>query len=388
MPIPERISAVCLSILWLLFSTGCEQAPPQAVKIGVVLPLTGDYQIYGTAGVRGAEMAVDEINANGGVLDGRPLKLIVTDNRTDPSESIRLARHLIQKEKVTALLGPVSSSARNAMLEEAREFRTPLLYGIDYEGGSFDRYLFCYSTIPDHYINPIMPHMLETYGKSVYIFGYDYIWPHQMAKAVERETRKLGGLVVGKEFTPFGVTDYSDSLKRIQDSGAKVLVLIQPGRDGFNFIRQFNAAGLRKDVRILAIAADESYLTAVRAADLEGIHTALHFFASLDSDKARNFVGRFKSRYGDDAVPTYAAESHYGLIRLLASAITKAGSLDRDRIIDAMENTTLESGGGRAQVRADHHFDLPMFLARFTDGQLLVEKSLGVISPPDQRHLR
>jgi len=359
----------------------------QPIKVGVVLPLTGDFQIYGNAGLQGASLAVEEINASGGIV-GRSIELIVKDNQTDPSLSIQHARYLIQAEKVVALMGPVSSAARNAVLEEARAMKTPLLYGIDYEGGVYDKYLFCYSNTPDHYITPVIPDLLKKNGKSVYIFGYDYIWPQNLAKVLTREVPKNGGKIVGKEFTPFGVTDYSKTLQRIKDKGSKLLVLILPGKDGFEFIRQFNSFGLQGKVRILAIAADESYLNALSGKDLEGIYTGLHYFASLDKDSSRHFVQSYQKKYGDKNIPTYSTVAHYQLIKLLATGIESAGSLDREKMILGMENQQLVTASGMAQSRADHHFSLPMFIAEFTDGQLLVRKNLGIVNPPDQRTIQ
>jgi ABC-type branched-subunit amino acid transport system substrate-binding protein len=377
---------VYLALSFSLILTGCLHQDETPVKIGVVLPFTGEFKIYGDAGLRGAQMAVDEINAAGGVLNGRRLKLITTDNKTDPSESIRLARRLIQSEQVTALLGPVSSAARNAILEEARKFQVPLLYGIDYEGGEYDRYLICYSTIPDHYVNPVVPYLLGHYGKRIYIFGYDYIWPHKMSEAIERAIDSAGGEVVGKEFTAFGVKDFSPVIERIRSAKADLLMLIQPGTDGFRFIQQFSAAGQKQQTRILAFAADESYLNALSPNDLEGIFSGLHFFSSLNTSEARRFITRFRDTFPDAGDPTYAAEAHYRLIKLFAAAIEKAGSTERERIIDAMEGQTMLAGGGEIRLRSDHHFDLPMFLGEFTDGKLLVRKALGTVKPADQRN--
>lgn len=175
------------------------------IKIGVVLPQSGDFAAFGILGIQGAQLAVDEINAQGGVLNGKSFELVIGDSQSDPNVSVRLMRKFIQEEDVFAILGPVSSSARNAMVEVAKQFKVPLLYGIDYEGGQFERYLFCYSPIPDHVIAPLIPYLTEQENsKKFYIFGYDYEWPHGMAKAVENAVSKVNGQVVGTEFTPFG----------------------------------------------------------------------------------------------------------------------------------------------------------------------------------------
>ena len=142
------ILMVVLSFAIALPATVVAEKKP--IKIGVVLPLSGGFEIYGNLGVRGAKMAVAEINAAGGVLDGRPLELIIEDNKTDPKTAVEKAKKLILRDKVVAVMGPVSSAARDAMTPVAEKYKTPLLYGIDYEGGVCNRYVFLYSAIPDH----------------------------------------------------------------------------------------------------------------------------------------------------------------------------------------------------------------------------------------------
>ncbi len=365
-------------------------APPAAagkkpVKIGVVLPLSGGFEIYGNLGVRGAKMAVAEINAAGGVLDGRPLELIIEDNKTDPKTSVEKAKKLILRDKVVAVMGPVSSAARDAMTPVAVKYKTPLLYGIDYEGGVCNRYVFLYSAIPDHDMDKMVPYMGEKYGKTFYVFGYDYVWPHKMTEAIQRNVDKIGGKIVGVEYTPFGVKDFTPTIQKIAKSGAKVLMLIVPGADGFTFIKQFTEFGLKDKIKIVALASDENYLTALTPQQSEGIFTALPFLASLDKPEAKDFVARQKKMFGNDVVVTWATCSHYGLVMLLKKAIEKAGTDDREKIIDNMGDLTVTVGNGPETMRAkDHHMILNMLIGKFTGGKLVVEKDLGRIVPSDQ----
>ena len=355
------------------------------IKIGVVLPLSGGFEIYGNLGVRGAKMAVAEINAAGGVLDGRPLELIIEDNKTDPKTAVEKAKKLILRDKVVALMGPVSSAARDAMTPVAEKFKTPLLYGIDYEGGVCNRYVFLYSAIPDHDMDKLVPYMGEKYGKTFYIFGYDYVWPHKMTEAIKRNVDKIGGKIVGIEYTPFGVKDYAPTIQKIAKSGAKILMLIVPGADGFTFIKQFTDFGLKDKIKIVALASDENYLKALTPDQSEGIFTALPFLASLDKPESKEFVARQHKMFGPDTVVTWATGSHYGLIMLLKEAIEKAGSDDREKIIDNMGDLTITVGNGQETMRAsDHHMILNMLIGKFTGGKLVVEKDLGSITPADQ----
>jgi branched-chain amino acid transport system substrate-binding protein/urea transport system substrate-binding protein len=360
-------------------------AGKKPIKIGVVLPLSGGFEIYGNLGVRGAKMAVAEINAAGGVLDGRPLELIIEDNKTDPKTAVEKAKKLVMRDKVVALMGPVSSAARDAMTPVAEKYKTPLLYGIDYEGGVCNRYVFLYSAIPDHDMDKLIPYMAEKYGKSFYIFGYDYVWPHKMTEAIKRNVEKIGGEIVGIEYTPFGVKDYAPTIQKISKSGAKILMLIVPGADGFTFIKQFSNFGLKEKIQIVALASDENYLMALTPDQSEGIFTALPFLASLDKPEAKDFVARQHKMFGPDTVVTWATGSHYGLIMLLAEAIKKAGSDDREKIIDNMGDLTITVGNGPETMRvSDHHMILNMLIGKFTGGKLVVEKDLGSITPSDQ----
>ena len=374
-----------VGLLSLLLLLGCDRSQP-AIKLGVVLPLTGEFQIYGQQGLNGARLAVDEINRAGGVL-GRPLELIVQDNQTNPSEAARLSRELIQLDDVFALLGPVSSVARNAVLEVAERYKVPLFYGIDYEGGSYSRYLFCYSAIPDHYVKPLVPYLMDTSGSRFYVFGYDYVWPHEIARSIDRSVTAHGGVVEGIEFTPFGAKDYTATLQRLKASGADNLMLILPGPDGFDFLQQFSQFDFERPVKVMAFAADENYLTAVPAEQLEGVITALHFFNSLDSSVAQAFVQRYQQALAGRSVATYSSKAHYDLIYLLKHALETAGTVDREALIDAISGQTLYSGADQITLRSDHHVDLPMYLAEYQQGQLNIIEKLGVISPQDQRRV-
>ncbi|KGY10296.1 branched-chain amino acid ABC transporter substrate-binding protein [Vibrio sinaloensis] len=377
-----KIQSFLLSLLALL-NTSCSPEK-SSIKLGAVLPLTGTFAIYGEQALKGAQLAVDEINANGGVL-GRPLELIVRDNQTNPAKSVKLSRELIQQYQVFSLLGPVSSASRYAMTEVAEEFQTPLFYGIDYEGRHFSRYLICYSTIPEHYIEPIVPYLVNNVGDNFYIFGYDYIWPHRMSERIIESVEKHNGKVSNTEFTAFGVGDYTPVFERIKQSQANNLMLILPGQDGFNFLNQMASFDFEREIQVVAFAADETYLTNLPSSALDGVLTALHFFSSLEATAAQSFVTNYQKRFGQESVVTYSSKAHYDLIYLIAASLEEVGEVDKEKLIDALPNTTLYLGDSELRVREDHHVDLPMYLAQFREGSLSVIKNFGTIRPGDQR---
>lgn len=372
-----------LTILFVMFLVSCSE-PKQPIRVGAVLPLTGTFSVYGQQALRGAQLAVEQINQQGGI-DNRQIELIVRDNNTDPAKTVLYSRELIEQHDVLALMGPVSSSSRYAMSEIASKFKTPMMYGIDYEGRHHNDYLICYSTIPEHYVDPVIPFFIETDKKSFYIFGYDYIWPHRMAKRIQQSVEQNQGSLNGIEFTAFGVKDYGKTLARIQSSGSEVLMLILPGQDGFEFIRQFRRYDFDRQIEIVAFAADETYLNALEMEQLEGIYTALHFISQRQSDSAQKFISDYRQLHGDDAVVTYSSKSHYDLIYLLKMAIEKSDPITQQNVMDNLHGLSMYSGEERIYLREDHHFDLPMYLGQFRQGELSVAKEFGVISPHDQR---
>lgn len=373
----------CMVLLTCLLIASCS-AQKEPIKIGVVLPLTGPFQIYGQQGLNGALLAVEDINQRGGVL-GHPIELVVRDNQTDPALSVRLSRELIQIEDVFALLGPVSSAARYAMFDVANQFKIPMFYGIDYEGRHYNRYLVCYSTVPEHYVDPVIPYLIERSGDRFYIFGYDYIWPHRMSERIVAEVNRAGGKISGREFTAFNIKDYSAVFERINQAETDNLMLILPGADGFRFLEQMAEFKFSKPLKTVAFAADETYLNTVKPSALEGVISPLHFVSERQNPVFSRFVERYREHYGESASVTYSSKSHYDLILFLKGAMEKAGEVDRERMLDALEGLTLYSGESKVTLRGDNHFNLPMFLAEYQSNKLNVTKALGTIYPDDQR---
>ena len=355
------------------------------IKIGVVLPLSGAEELFGSQGLQGAKMAVAEINASGGVLGGRPFELIIEDEKTNLNLAVEKTEKVILRDRVVAVMGPTSSAHRNAMIELCRRHKTPLLYAMDYEGGSCDRYLFTYSPIPDHYVKPLVPYLMENYGKSFYIIGADYIWPIKIGEAFKTEVSKKGGENVGEEYLPFDTKDFKAHVERIVNSGAKNVVMMLLGSDGQNFIKQFTALGCKESVGLTVMAFNENYMVGLSKEEVEGIVTCAPFLASLNKAEARAFVERQRRMFGPETVVSCFAESHYGLLMFFKNAIEKAGTDDKEKIIDAMGDQTLVVGNGPVTMRSsDHHMILNMLIAEVSDGKLMMKKDIGPVAPADQ----
>lgn len=354
------------------------------IKVGVVLPLSGGLELFGQQGIQGMKLAVKEINESGGVL-GRKLELVIEDNKTDPKTSVEKATKLIQRDKVIAVVGPITSGARDAMTPTMTKLKTPLLYATDYEGGVCNRYLFCYSALPEHTVYPFIPWLAENFGKTFYLFGADYVWPHKMNIAVKKAAAQVGGTILAEEYTPFGVKEFSGVIRKMADKEPKVLVFTLPGADAMTFVKQFHEFGMKKKTKIAFMGFNENYMPGLTTEQAEGMVTCPHFIQSLDFPVAREFVDKQRKEFGGKVVVSFYVDSHYGQINFLKQAIEKADSLDKEKVIDAMGDQAITAPSGNVILRAsDHHVILNMMIAEVENRVLALRKYLGPIVPPSQ----
>jgi branched-chain amino acid transport system substrate-binding protein/urea transport system substrate-binding protein len=355
------------------------------IKVGILQPLSGGLEVLGEQGRQGAVMAIDEANEAGGVLGGRKLEVVVADDKTDPKTAVERTSELIQRDKVTAIIGPVTSANRDAIKPTVERLKTPLLYATDYEGGVCSRYITCYSALPAHWVTPFIPYVKQTYGDKFYLFGSDYVWPRKMNEAIRKAATDAGGNVLDEAYTPFGVKDFATTLRKIEGSGATVLVLSVVGADAITFVKQFTAAGLKQKCKIAWFGFSENYLPGLSNDESEGIVAPANFIATLDKPEAKAFVAKVKAKFGDKATVSNTVDAHYNLTRLFIGGIGRANADDKEKITDAMLDQTLMSGNGEVHLRAsDRHVDLNVLIAGVKAGQLLLEKDVGRVDAPSQ----
>ncbi len=356
-----------------------------SIKVGVLQPLSGGLENLGQLGVQGTQLAIEEANASGGVL-GRQFELVIADDKTDPKTAVERCRELIQRDKVVAIFGPVTSANRDAIQPTIERGKTPLCYATDYEGGVCSRYILCYSALPEHWVDPFLPYVKQNYGDSFYLFGSDYVWPRKMNEAVRRTLNQGGGAkIVGEEYTPFGVKDFTSTIRKIDQSGAKVVVLTVVGADAITFVKQFTAAGMKSKVRLAWLGYSENYLPGLTRDESEGVVTVANFISTLDKPEARAFTAKARKRFGENAIVSNTMDAHYMLTRFFIEGVKRAGSVDKEKIIDSMTGFQLQSGNGMTRLRPeDRHADLNVVFAETRNQKLVLLKDVGPVKAPNQ----
>jgi urea transport system substrate-binding protein len=367
-------SLVCCA--WLASATSAKAVEP--IKIGAVLPFSGGVEIYGRQAKLGLDLAVKEINAGGGIL-GRPVAVIYEDDKTDPAAAVEAAHKLVQRDGVLALVGPITSRNLDAIAPVAESTKTPLFYATNYEGGKCSRYVFSFSTVPNQELAQLLPYMNRTFGKTYFMLGADRTWPHKMFAASQPMIDKLGGRVVGEEFTTGRETDFSPLIARIAATKAKVLLFALKG-DGLNFIPQADDRGLLKDTTVAFLGLSEADL-GVFGGKGQNMFVVVPFVASSDKPAVKAFVAKIKAEAGADVTVSNYVMTHYNALIAMKAAIEKAGKVDKESMIDALEGLTIKSPTGPLTIGKNHHATMDMFLAKTQGRDLVTVKALGEIAP-------
>jgi urea transport system substrate-binding protein len=367
-------SLVCCA--WIAHATSAQAVEP--IKIGAVLPFSGGVELYGRQAKLGIDLAAKEINAGGGIL-GRPVEVIYEDDKTDPAAALDATHKLVERDGVLAVVGPITSRNLDAIAPAVETMKTPLLYATNYEGGKCNRYVFSFSTVPNQELAQLLPYMNRNFGKTYFMLGADRAWPHKMFAASEPMIDKLGGRVIGEEFTSGRETDFSPLMARIAATKAKVLLFALKG-DGLNFIPQADDLGLLKDTTIAFLGLSETDL-GMFGGKGQNMFAVVPFVATSDQPLVKAFVARIKAAAGADVTVSNYVMTHYNTLIAMKAAIEKAGKVDKESMIDALEGLTIKSPTGPLTMGRNHHATMNMFLAKTQGRDLVTVKALGEIAP-------
>lgn len=340
------------------------------IRVGIISPLTGAWTVYGKAHISGFELAVDEINAAGGVL-GRKIELVVGDSKTEPRIVVEQANRLIRQERVDFLAGTFSSAERNAAGPVVKAANKVLLYPTFYEGqekeyypGVCNRNIFMFGPEPTQQVWPHMEYMMKKFGKKFFMIGSDYAWPRVTNLVTKRKLAELGGEVVGEVYIPFGTPQYESVLRDIRSSDADIIFHSLTGSDTVNFRQQFAAAGMKDDFALWTVDDEEVVTTGLGPEVSGGDYVSFDYFMSIKHPNNAPFLERFKKKFGKDALMNTVGVAMYNSAHMAARAIEKAGKVSTESLRDSLKEITFE-GAPQGPVRMrglDNQIVVPSYL--------------------------
>ncbi len=374
------IILLSLGALLLAACGGATATAPETIKVGAVVPLTGVFAGGGAQVQRGYELAVADINEAGGIFVEEfnaqiPLELVLLDDESDPNNTVSHLETLNSEDEVVAYLGGFGSSLHAAAAAIAEKNQVPYLgvafalYSVHQQG--FE-YLFSpFPKSPGLAIEVF--EMLDTVipegerPSRVAILQEQTDWGIELGGLWRQEAEARGYEIVAHEEYAPGTTDLTDSILRIQDAGAEILLALPTPPDGVTIYRQMSELGYAPPFAMLIRAPDVptwrdlgtvgDYVTLS-----PGWHNAMTF-PGVEALNAQHVA--MMERPSDPIVgPSYAA------VQILADAIERAGSLDRDAIRDAIAATDLDTVVGRVTFNADGTGNVPIAILQYQAGSV------------------
>ena len=354
--------------------------------IGSIHDLSGGLDIYGKPMADCLTLAVEEQNAAGGLL-GKKLKLMSYDPQSNMQMYAQFAQQAALKDKVAVLHGGITSASREVIRPVLDRYRTVYFYNTQYEGGVCDRNTFCTGVTPAQTVAKLVPYAMSKWGKKVYVIAADYNYGQITSQWVKKFVQENGGSVASIDFFPLDVTNFGPTISKIEAAKPDMVVSALVGGAHISFYRQWAAAGLQKKIPLASttFAGGNEHIV-LSPAETDGFLVSYNYFQNLDSPDNKAFKERFYKRFGKDYPNiTELAMGTYQGFKLWAEGVKKAGTLDRNKLLDALESgISIQGPSGKVTLDpATHHCVLNVSIAEVKNKQLEIVKTFEQQQPSD-----
>jgi urea transport system substrate-binding protein len=329
---------------------GAAAASGDTIKVGILHSLSGTMSISEVS-VKDAEMmAIEEINAKGGVL-GKQIEPVIEDGASDWPTFAEKARKLLSEDKVATVFGGWTSASRKAMLPVFEELNGLLWYPVQYEGLESSPNIFYTGATTNQQIVPAVTWLLQNRGKKFFLLGSDYVFPRTANKIIKEQLKAEGGELAGEEYTPLGHTDYSTIITKIKEAKPDVVFNTLNGDSNVAFFKQLKDAGITsKDLTTLSVSVAEEEIRGIGADVLTGHLAAWNYYETTDTPQNKTFVENYKKKYGSDRVTADPIEAGYDAVYLWAAAVEKAGSTEVAKVKEAAKELEWDAPEGKVKI--------------------------------------
>jgi len=337
-------------------TSGQTDAPDagDTIKVGILHSLSGTMAISEVS-LKDAElMAIEEINAAGGLL-GKKIEPIIEDGASDWPRFAEKAKKLLQNDKVATVFGCWTSASRKAVLPVFEENNGLLWYPVQYEGLESSPNIFYTGAAPNQQIVPAVEWLLENKGKKFFLLGSDYVFPRTANKIIKAQLNAMGGELIAEEYTPLGHTDYSTIVNKIKAAKPDVVFNTLNGDSNVAFFKQLKDAGITsEDITTLSVSVAEEEIRGIGAENMKGHLVSWNYYQTTDTPENKEFVKKYKAKYGEDRVTDDPIEAAYIQVYLWAEAVKKAGTTDVDKVREAAKGIEFKAPEGTVKIEGEN----------------------------------
>ncbi|AHF87626.1 amino acid ABC transporter (plasmid) [Rhizobium leguminosarum bv. trifolii WSM1689] len=376
------MKTIILTLASAAFATAAFAEDP--IKIGVPVGLSGANSVVAPSVVQAAELAVEEINAKGGVL-GRPLQLEIADDASGAAGAQKAFDSLVFQKEVNVVISMETSAARNAGLPIISKGDVPYIYTSFYEGKSCNANLFVDAWVPEQQVPPVVDNFISKQGaKKFFLIGSDYAFGRGMLTFAKGYIEKAGAQIVGEEYLPMDGSDWTAIISKLRSSGADAIITSTAGgAPNVTLTKQLRSSGVTLPYGNLAV--DEGTAKSM-GTDAKDIFLSASYVTGIDSPENKAFLSAMDKKFGKELrTPNDLSVPQYEAIYLYKAAVEKAGSTDTADVLKALPDVSFTGPRGKISMNKQHHAPLTMYLGQVKDdGSVAVVDSFKDVDPGDQ----
>ncbi|OVE83323.1 urea ABC transporter substrate-binding protein [Natronolimnobius baerhuensis] len=324
----------CLSDGGVLGGSDDEDGAP---TIGILEDRSGEFALNGESKWQASLLAVEELNANGGVL-GEEIEVYDPDPQSDNQRYQELTREAINSENVDALWAGYSSATREAIRPIINDEEQLYFYTTQYEGGVCDSTTFAMGATARQQLGAVIPYMIEEYGPRIYTIAADYNFGQISGDWVRILAEEHGAEVVGEEYIPLGETDFGSTINNIQGEDPDFIASMLVGDSHANFYEQRADTGLDIPMGSSTTMAQGYEHLRLDPPALEDMYVGVNYMEELETEESQTFVDAFYEEYPDADYLNQEAQNNYFSIHMWADAVEAAGTFDQEAVIAELES--------------------------------------------------
>lgn len=328
-------------------------AESDVIKVGILHSLSGTMAISEVSVKDATLMAIEEINAAGGIM-GKQLVPVIEDGASDWPTFAEKARKLIQQDGVAVVFGCWTSASRKAVLPVFEELNGLLFYPVQYEGLEASPNIFYTGAEPTQQIIPGVDFLVNELGaQSIYLLGSDYVFPRTANLIIKAQLEHLGVELAGEEYVPLGGTEFSTIISKIQEASPDAIFNTLNGDSNVAFFKQFKDAGFTAEsLPVISVSVAEEEVRGIGPENVAGHYTAWNYYQTTATPENEAFVAAYKAAYGEDRVTADPIEAGYFGVYVWKALVEAAGSTDVDAVTAAADANEIEiaAPGGVIQV--------------------------------------
>ncbi|MEE7440415.1 urea ABC transporter substrate-binding protein [Methylobacterium oryzae] len=328
-PRGSRLSALAAALLASASLAAPAALAADPIKLGVLEDQSGDFAVATIGKVHGIQLAADEINAAGGIA-GRKLELVIYDTQSDNTRYQEFMRRVLQRDKVNAVFAGFSSASREAYRPIVDQLDGFAFYNNQYEGGVCDGHMVVTGAVPEQQFSTLIPWMMEKFGKRVYTIAADYNFGQISAEWVRNIVKENGGEMVGEEFIPLGVSQFSQTIQNIQKAKPDILMTLLVGTAQASYYEQAAAANLKVPMGSSVNIGQGYEHKRFQPPSLANMYVTTNYIEEVDSPSSKAFLAKWKAKFPNEPYVNQEAENSYLAVYLYKQMVERAnGSTKR-----------------------------------------------------------